>query len=139
MRPVVTQEKIKNPLLESNLDRLARYGFRQANVAETDTAATDWARLKGDFARADEAAVPEFDQLPPAVQEAALHYIALKREADTLLSTCETAHGEILNQGLSVPRVEDYAVVRDAYEDKVEEFGAARAAVAGLLDQSPAA
>ena len=37
---------------------------------------------------------------------------------------------------VDVDRVEDYAVVRDAYEAKVEEFGAARLAVAQLLASS---
>lgn len=130
------QNLLRNPLLERNLDRLSRYGFREADAAETDPVPSDWARLKDDFADLGGSRVPDFDDLPPDAQAAARHYVELRREADALLSRCETAHGEILNQGLNVARVEDYAVIRDAYEDKVEEFGAARQTVAGLLSPS---
>lgn len=130
------QNDLRNPLLERNLDRLSRYGFRQSGESDEDPVAADWARLKDDFADFSGTPVPDFDDLPTAVRLAARHYVDLRREADALLTQCETAHGEILNEGLSVARVEDYAVMRDAYEDKVEEFGAARQTVAGLLTSS---
>lgn len=127
------QPSIRNPVLETNLARLSRYGYHRGPSTASDTLATEWARLKGDFAELDRTTVPDFDDLPPNVQGAARHYLDLKREADQLLSNCETAHSDILAKGLDVARVEDYAMVRDAYEDKVEKFGAARRALSEVL------
>jgi len=123
----------RNPVLETNLDRLARYGYSRGSAITEAAPAAEWTRLKGDFAEPGRPAVADFNDLPPDTRAAALHYLQLKREADRLLSACEAAHKTILEQGLDVDRVEDYAEIRDAYEEKVEEFGAARRAVSHLL------
>jgi len=127
---------IRNPVLETNLDRLSRYGYRRGAAGPETASATEWARLKGDFADAGQAVVADFDALPADANAAAQRYLDLRREADRLLSACEAAHKTILEQGLNVDRVEHYALVRDAYEEKVEEFGAARLAVSRLLARS---
>lgn len=126
--------EVRNPVLDTNLGRLARYGYNRAPDDTIANAAEAWARLKDDFA--DAGPVPDFGDLPAEARAAAQRYLDIKQEADALLSTCETKHKGILENGLGVNRVEDYAVVRDAYEDKVEEFGAARLAVAQLLADS---
>ena len=130
------QSSISNPVLEKSLDRLSRYGHRRNPTEAPETPATEWARLKSDFTEPGGAMVPNFDDLPADAQAAARHYLDLKREADQLLSACEAAHGDILRHGLDVARVDDYAVVRDAYEDKVEEFGAARLVVSEALAET---
>ncbi len=121
-----------NPVLERALAHLGRYGYRagaQGPVEIDQDPAGDWALLKSDFGDA----APDFDALAGTAHAAAESYLALKQEADILLAACEAAHGEILDQGIAPERTERYAVVRDAYEDKVEAFGAARAALAAYL------
>ena len=83
---------MRNPTLETNLDRLSRYGFRREPSGLPVAAQDDWARLKGDFADVSGGAVPDLDDLPPETRTAAQHYLDLKNEADRLLSACETAH-----------------------------------------------
>jgi hypothetical protein len=117
-----------NPVLDRALAHLEQYGYR-APVTEI---AADWARLKSDFGES----VPDLAELGGAARKAADRYLALKYEADELLAACEAAHREILGEGLGPERTERYAVVRDAYEEKVEEFGAARAALAVALPES---
>ena len=121
-----------NPVLERALAYLGRYGYRGGapRPVEVDRdPAADWARLKSDF----DAPVPAFDALADKARDAAERYLALKHDADALLAACEAAHREILDDGIAVERTERYAVVRDAYEDKIEDFGAARAALAATL------
>ncbi|MDP6951589.1 MAG: hypothetical protein QGF53_02410 [Alphaproteobacteria bacterium] len=115
-----------NPTLARALARLERYGYR--NAVTDDVAA--WRALRGDFDGAD---TLELFDLPSAAKGAVTHYLACKRNSDRLLATCEAAHAGILKDGLDRARSEAYAVVRDAYEDSVEDFGAAGAAVSASL------
>jgi len=119
-----------NPVLDASLARLARYGYGAGGNADP---AAEWARLAGDFADLDHPRVPDFAALALDAQIAARRYLALRRDADALLAACARAHRGMLADGLAEDRIEAYAALREAYEDKVEEFGAARAAVAALL------
>ena len=124
-----------NPVLERALAHLGRYGYRGGTTGPVEIerdAAADWARLTSDF----DALVPEFGALADTSRDAAERYLALRHDADALLAACEAAHREILDDGIAVERTERYAAVRDAYEDKVEEFGAARGTLAAALKES---
>jgi len=131
-----------NPVLEESLRRLSRYGYAGPDGAPADAGAAadwpaEWARLKGDFAPAGGGgAVADLGALAEPARAVAMAYLRLRVEADALLARCEDAHRDILARGITPDRVEAYAAVRDAYEDKVEAFGAARAALAGLLAAS---
>ena len=121
-----------NPVLDRALAHLGRYGYRGGapRPAEVDrNPAADWARLMSDF----DAPVPAFGALADKSRDAAERYLALKHDADTLLAACEAAHREFLADGIAVERTERYAVVRDAYEDKIEDFGAARVSLPAAL------
>lgn len=115
-----------NPTLAQALTRLERYGYRTAVADDAES----WRILRGDF---NNAADLELAALPAETQAAVTHYLACKRESDRLLAACEAAHAEILKSGLDQERSEAYAVVRDAYDDSVEDFGTAGAEVARCL------
>ncbi len=115
-----------NPTLANALARLERYGFRAPEI----DAAEAWRKLRDDF---DTAKGVEFAALPSEAQAAVEHYLACKHESDRLLAACEAAHTDILECGLDRQRSEAYAVLRDAYEDSVEDFGAAGVEVARSL------
>jgi hypothetical protein len=115
-----------NPTLARALTRLERYGYGAAVADDAET----WRSLRGDF---DNAAALELAALPDETQATITHYLACKRESDRLLAACEAAHAEILQDGLNRARSEAYAVVRDAYDDSVEDFGTAGAEVARCL------
>ena len=114
-----------NPTLAEALAHLERFSTGD----QASDAARDWARLKSDFATPP----PDLDRLSPAARAAAERYVAHKRRADALLGICERAHAEMLAHGLDRQRTESYALTRDAYEDSVEAFAAAGAAVARCL------
>ncbi len=128
-----------NPVLDRGLQALARFGYGTGRIAAVPAAASEsaahwsaqWADLAGDFAGVE--AVPAYARLSPDQAAAARRYMTLRIEADALLDRCRAAHGEILAAGITTDRIESYAIVRDAYEDKVEAFGAARDALAALL------
>lgn len=105
---------------------LARFGYHPAAIIE-DRAAM-WSRLMGDFPRA-----PAWDALDEPARAAAHDYMRLRRESDRLLEACEALHREMLKDGITTARVERYAEAREAYEEHVEAFGAARERLAALL------
>lgn len=105
---------------------LSRFGYQP--VASVEDRAATWARLRADFPSA-----PEWPALSAQARAAAADYMRLRREADRLLEACEAVHRDMLERGISPSRVERYALAREAYEEHVEAFGAARERLAALL------
>ncbi|WP_448204346.1 hypothetical protein [Azospirillum sp. sgz302134] len=126
-------------LLSAGRRALARFGSRELDHVPAD-AFIDWNalwdELRGDFATQALPRVPEYEALDPAVREAARVYIRQRLVSDVMLGRCEELHRDLFAHGICTDAVEAYAVARDAYEDSVEAFGAARVRLAGLLAPS---
>ncbi|MBM3597309.1 MAG: hypothetical protein FJX35_03790 [Alphaproteobacteria bacterium] len=132
--------RFPDPLVEQRHAVLARYGAEPATLpaGEADEARWTelWRLLKPDFATADRTQVPDFASLAPAAREAARAYIGCRIEADRLLARCKEAHSRLARDGIATDAVEHYATVRDAYEDGVMAFGAARERLDTLLPKT---
>ncbi|MDQ2102834.1 hypothetical protein [Azospirillum isscasi] len=125
-------------LLSAGRRVLARFGSRTLDHVPADEFinwVALWDELRGDFATQALPHVPAFDDLPPAAREAARAYIRQRLISDVTLGRCEDLHRDLFARGIRTVGVEAYAVARDAYEDSVEAFGAARLRLAGLLIQ----
>ncbi|MBP2313554.1 hypothetical protein [Azospirillum soli] len=125
-------------LLSAGRRVLARFGSRTLDHVPTDEFinwVALWDELRGDFATQALPHVPAFDELPPAARDAARAYIRQRLISDVTLGRCEELHRDLFARGICTDGVEAYAVARDAYEDSVEAFGAARVRLAGLLIQ----
>ncbi len=125
---------LPNPLFANGRSVLARFGYRHLDDHERREDWPDmWALLRGDFALPAGQAVPGYREMDDRRQAAARDYMTRRLLADRNLEICERLHVEIFTKGVSADAVERYAVARDAYEDSVEAFGAARDTVAALL------
>lgn len=123
-------------LLSAGRRVLARFGSRELDHVPDDAFidwVTLWDELRGDFATQALPRVPGFDTLGPAAREAAKAYIRQRLVSDVLLGRCEELHRDLFAHGICTDAVEAYAVARDAFEDSVEAFGAARIRLAELL------
>ncbi|HEY0833718.1 MAG TPA: hypothetical protein VGE72_07390 [Azospirillum sp.] len=129
-------QELPNRLFPDSRAVLARFGYRHLDRLPADDA-VDWAGLwedlRGDFATHAHPRVLAFGQLEGAALDAARDYIRRGLAADLALDRCEALHVSLYADGISTGRVEAYAEARDAYEDSVEAFGAARTRLAGLL------
>lgn len=128
---------LPNPLFARGRSVLARFGYRHLDDQETREDWSDmWALLRGDFAPPAGQDVPGYLELDDHRRAAARDYMTRRLLADRNLEICERLHVEIFTEGVSTDAVERYAVARDAYEDSVEAFGAARDTVAALLTRA---
>lgn len=131
--------RFPDPLVEERHGTQARFGYEAAPAAailgEPDDAAWTamWDRLKPDFATATRPEVPAFAILSADVQARARDYMSCRLRADRLLQACKAAHTRLAHDGIATAAVEHYAEVRDAYEDGVMAFGAARARLEAIL------
>jgi|GEM_PF-661040 len=131
---------LPNPLFASGRSVLARFGYRHLDDHQSREDWSDmWDLLRGDFAPHAGQEVPAFVDLDDRRQAAARDYMAWRLLADRNLELCERLHVEIFAKGVSTDAVERYAVAREAYEESVEAFGAARVALAALLARANAA
>jgi len=123
-------------LLSAGRRVLARFGSKTLDHVPTDEFinwVALWDDLRGDFATQALPNVPAFDDLNPAAREAARAYIRQRLVSDVMLGRCEDLHRDLFAHGICTDAVEAYAVARDAYEDSVEAFGAARVRLSNLL------
>lgn len=111
-------------LMDRGRGELRRFG-PVPSLDEPDWSAM-WQPLKGDFATAARPRVPDFDQLAPWPQQAARIYMRRKLLADRLFEDCTALYDRLHAEGIGTDLVEAYTLARDAYEDAVMEFGAAR-------------
>ncbi|HYH21054.1 MAG TPA: hypothetical protein VD995_20805 [Azospirillum sp.] len=130
------QHELPNRLFPDGRAVLARFGYRPLDRLpaddEVDWAAL-WEQLRGDFATHANPVVPSYDRLHGPAAAAARDYMRQGLAADVGLDRCEALHVSLFADGIATDRVEAYAQARDAYEDSVEAFGAARTRLAGLL------
>ena len=128
--------ELPNRLFADGRSILARFGYRHVeNGAERDDWTAMWDLLRPDFATADQPDIATYDVLSEEAQSLARTYMRVRLEADRNLEACERLHVQLYADGIDKDRVEDYAVVRDAYEDSVEAFGAARERLAPHLSR----
>ena len=130
--------RFPDPLVEERHGVLARYGYR-APSNSSDPASFDpdwsamWLKLCGDFTSPARSVVAPYEHMTAAQQDAARQYMRRRLDADARLDQCKRAHAELHRSGIDAALVEQYAVVRDAYEDAVEQFGRAREELDALL------
>ena len=128
--------ELPNRLFADGRSILARFGYRHdENGAERDDWTAMWDLLRPDFATADQLDIAAYDALSEEAQSLARAYMRIRLEADRNLEACERLHVQLYADGIDKDRVEDYAVVRDAYEDSVEAFGDAREQLAPHLSR----
>lgn len=128
--------ELPNRLFADGRSILARFGYRHVeNGAERDDWTAMWDLLRPDFATAEQPDIATYDVLSEEAQSLARAYMRVRLEADRNLEACERLHVQLYADGIDKARVEDYAVVRDAYEDSVEAFGAAREKLAPHLSR----
>ena len=128
--------ELPNRLFADGRSILARFGYRHVeNGAERDDWTAMWDLLRPDFATADQPDIATYGVLSEEAQSLARTYMRVRLEADRNLEACERLHVQLYADGIDKDRVEDYAVVRDAYEDSVEAFGAARERLAPHLSR----
>ena len=128
--------ELPNRLFADGRSILARFGYRHVeNGAERDDWAAMWDLLRPDFATAERPDIATYDVLSEEAQSLARAYMRVRLEADRNLEACERLHVQLYADGIDKDRVEDYAVVRDAYEDSVEAFGDAREKLAPHLSR----
>ncbi|MBB4264944.1 hypothetical protein [Roseospira visakhapatnamensis] len=129
-----TLPELPNPLFASGRSVLARFGYQHRDDQEArEDWAVMWDLLRGDFSAPAGEAVPAFHDLDEPTRGAARDYMVARLIADRNLERCERLHVDIFANGVNTDAVERYAIARDAYEDSVEAFGAARLRLATLL------
>lgn len=116
-------------LIEGEVIQLKRFGYvpalGAAGDADPDWAAM-WALLKGDFATLQRVHVPGYAEMTPWPQEGARIYMRRRLLADRLFEECQMLYERLHAEGINTELVEAYTLARDAYEDAVGDFGAAR-------------
>lgn len=128
--------ELPNRLFADGRSILARFGYRHLeNGADRDDWAAMWDLLRPDFATVEQPKISAYDALSEEAQSLARAYMRIRLEADRNLEACERLHVQLYADGIDKDRVEDYAVVRDAYEDSVEAFGDAREKLAPHLSR----
>lgn len=126
--------RFPNALFDEGRAVLARFGYRYPEAGDWfDDWPAMWDKLKGDFATSARPTIPAFDALSPEQRDAATAYMEIRLDADRRLVACERAHAEMLKHGIDSAMVELYSAAREAYEDCVMRFGAAREKLAALL------
>lgn len=124
-----------DPRVEAGRSVLARFGYaHQDGPFPREDYAEMWVLLKGDFPSPDRGGgIPDLDALTLAQQSAARDYMDARLVADRRYELCSLAQREIFENGINTELVERYTTIRDAYEDAVEDFGAARERLQNLF------
>lgn len=129
--------ELPNRLFRDGRSVLARFGYRHLEDGEIrEDWAEMWEHLRGDFLSAGRKQVTTYDDLTSDCQGLARAYMSVRLLADRNLEICEGLHVRLFSGGINTDDVERYAEARDAYEDTVEAFGAAREALDGALPHS---
>lgn len=126
--------ELPNRLFSNGRSVLSKFGYRHLEEGEVrEDWAEMWEHLRPDFANSRRVSVASYDRLTPEQQAAAREYMSQRLLADRNLERCEELHVALFSKGINTDGVERYAVARDAYEDSVEAFGAAREKLDALL------
>ncbi len=105
---------------------LEKFGYQQAGASTSDEELQrEWALLLQDFP-VEARQGGELADLAPDVRDLAAEHVRQRRETDRLFLECERAHLRIAAEGARPDLVEAYAVVRDGFEQAVEDFSAHR-------------
>lgn len=107
------------------------YGSLEATVS-AEALETEWALLLSDFQLAGRS-TPPLSGMSPALRTLADEHVGQRRAVDQLMLLCDQAHARIAASGAHPDLVEAYAVVRDRFEEAVEEFAAHREVLARAL------
>jgi hypothetical protein len=118
-------------LVDCNAAQLTRFGYA-ARGAEADWDEM-WSLLQGDFATRARPHVPAYSELPPHPRQAARIYMRRRLVADRLFEDCRELYLCLHRAGVDGDLVEAYTLAREAYEEAVYHFGAARAMVEEIL------
>ena len=117
-----------DPRVEAGRSVLARFGYaHQDGPFPREDYDEMWTLLKGDFPSPNGSPVPDYGAMTEAQRDAARAYMDARLVADRRYELCSVSQREIFEQGIDTELVERYTTIRDAYEDAVEDFGAARA------------
>ncbi|MDJ0947997.1 MAG: hypothetical protein QNJ94_03665 [Alphaproteobacteria bacterium] len=121
-------------LVENGRSVLAKFGYtHQETPYPREDYAEMWEVLKPDFPHRGPGDVPSYDGMSPAQQEAAREYMDQRLVADRRYELCSIGLQDLFEKGINTELVERYTTIRDAYEDSVEDFGAARERLQTLL------
>ena len=124
-------------LVESGRSVLAKFGYaHQDSPFPREDYAEMWELLKPDFPHAAAVALPSYEAMTSAQQEAARDYMDCRLVADRRYELCSIGLRELFEGGINTEHVERYTTIRDAYEDSVEDFGAARERLQSLLAEA---
>jgi hypothetical protein len=100
---------------------LRRFGYEEVQAGDaTEELAREWALLApgiGSWL----ATIP-LSELSSAQRELAIDRVRKRRELDELMRACDHAHSQIAACGARPDLVENYASVRDRFEEAVEAF-----------------
>lgn len=119
--------ELPNHLFRDGRSVLSRFGYRHLEDGEVrEDWAEMWEHLRGDFMDEHRAVVMPYDDLTSEQRVLARSYMSIRLLADRNLEICESLHVRLFSGGINTDDVERYAEARDAYEETVDAFGAAR-------------
>ncbi len=121
-------------LMDGEVALLERFGYVPFGDADPDWSSM-WDLLKGDYATLNRSRVPDYDEMTPWPQEGARIYMRRRLVADRLFEECQMLYQRLHTEGIGTELVEAYTLARDAYEDAVADFGAARATLEDVFTQ----
>lgn len=125
-------------LIDGQIEQLRRFGF--GAFGATSTAVPPWSEmwdlLKADFATVQRVHVPSYEEMTPWPQEGARIYMRRRLLADHLFEECQQLYHRLHSDGINTELVEAYTLARDAYEDSVGDFGAARETLEKVFTQT---
>jgi hypothetical protein len=122
-------------LIDGEVAQLKRFGYVPFSGADPDWPAM-WDLLKGDFETLNRVRVPAYAEMTPWPQEGARIYMRRRLVADRLFEECQMLYQRLHTEGIDTELVEAYTLARDAYEDSVGDFGAARAMLEEVFTQT---
>lgn len=124
-------------LVENGRSVLAKFGYaHQDSPFPREDYAEMWEVLKPDFPHTGAGDVASYDAMTPAQQEAARDYMDCRLVADRRYELCSIGLRELSEGGINTEHVERYTTIRDAFEDSVEDFSAARERLQSLLAEA---
>ena len=131
-------------LIDGQIAQLRRFGFGAFGKSGTaDGADADappwsamWDLLKADFATVQRVHVPSYEEMTPWPQEGARIYMRRRLLADHLFEECQQLYQRLHSDGINSELVEAYTLARDAYEESVGDFGAARETLEKVFTQT---
>jgi hypothetical protein len=128
-------------LIDGQIEQLRRFGFGvfgMSGGAETDSPpwSAMWELLKTDFSTVQRVHVPSYEEMTPWPQEGARIYMRRRLLADHLFEECQNLYKLLHSDGINSELVEAYTLARDAYEESVGDFGAARETLEKVFTQT---